>query len=168
MARSMIVWVVYASKYGSTREVAEAVAEEIGHDHEISVRDAADVSGFDEAGAVVVGSAIYGGRWLEPARNLIGEHAPELARRPTWLFSVGPIGDPPKPEDTGPDGIADVVAATRAREHHVFAGKLDYSQLGRLERLMVKAFRAPEGDFRDWEAIRAWGRSIAASLQQGS
>jgi menaquinone-dependent protoporphyrinogen oxidase len=79
----MVVWVIFASKYGSTREVAEAVAEEIGRDHDVTVHDAADIDAFDGADAVVLGSAIYGGRWLDPARKLVEERAPELASRST-------------------------------------------------------------------------------------
>jgi menaquinone-dependent protoporphyrinogen oxidase len=60
------------------------------------VRDAAEVKSFDGADAVVLGSAIYAGPWLKPARTLLGERVDELASRPTWLFSVGPIGDPPR------------------------------------------------------------------------
>jgi menaquinone-dependent protoporphyrinogen oxidase len=131
-----------ASKHGSTREVAQAIADELGAE----LRDASEVDGFEGADAVILGSAIYGGRWLEPARKLVDERAEELGRLPTWLFSVGPIGDPPKPEDGGPDGLDQVVASTRAQGHEVFAGKLDYAALGRLERMMGKALRAPEGD----------------------
>jgi menaquinone-dependent protoporphyrinogen oxidase len=113
----MTVHVVVASKHGSTREVGEAIADELGAEF----RDASAVDGFDGADAVVLGSAIYGGRWLEPARKLVDERAEELVRLPTWLFSVGPIGDPPKPEDAGPDKIDQVVASTRAHGHEVFA-----------------------------------------------
>ncbi len=60
----MNVWVVFASKYGSTREVAEAIAEELGRVHDVRVRDAAEVKSFDGADAVVLGSAIYAGHWL--------------------------------------------------------------------------------------------------------
>jgi menaquinone-dependent protoporphyrinogen oxidase len=154
------VHVVVASKHGSTREVAQAIADELGAE----LRDASEVDGFEGADAVILGSAIYGGRWLEPARKLVDDRAEELGRLPTWLFSVGPIGDPPKPEDAGPDGIDQVVASTRAQGHEVFAGKLDYAALGRLERMMVKALRAPEGYYRDWDAIRNRARSIASEL----
>ena len=156
----MTVQVVVASKHGSTREVAQAIADELGAE----LRDASEVDGFEGADAVTLGSAIYGGRWPEPARKLVDERAEELGRLPTWLFSVGPIGDPPKPEDAGPDKINQVVASTRAHGHEVFAGKLEYAALGRLERMMVKALRAPEGDYRDWDAIRNWARSIASEL----
>ncbi|MBD0283602.1 MAG: flavodoxin domain-containing protein [Thermoleophilaceae bacterium] len=158
-------WVVFASKYGSTRGVAEAIAERLARAHEgVELRDAADVESFEGADAVVLGSAIYGGRWLEPARNLFEERADELTSRPTWLFSVGPLGDPPKPEDAGPDGITEAMEATRARGHEVFAGKLERPALSRVERLMVRALRAPEGDFRDWDAIRSWADRVAADL----
>lgn len=160
----MNVWVVFASKYGSTREVAEAITEELSRAQDVRVRDAAEVKSFDGADAVVLGSAIYAGHWLKPARTLLGERVDELASRPTWLFSVGPIGDPPQPADAGPEGISEAINATRAREHEVFAGKLDHTALSRVERLMVRALRAPEGDFRDWDAIRAWAQGVAAEL----
>jgi menaquinone-dependent protoporphyrinogen oxidase len=160
----MVVWVVVASKYGSTREVAGAIAEELGRAHEVHVRDAAELASFEGSDAVLLGSAIYGGRRLEPARRLIEERSGEFAARPTWLFSVGPLGEPPKPEDAGPAAISDAIKATQARAHQVFAGKLDRAALGHLERLMVRALRAPEGDFRDWDAIRAWAHSVAAQL----
>lgn len=68
------------------------------------------VGGYD---AVVLGSAVYVGRWLEPARELVDAHAEELAARPTWLFSSGPIGDPPKPEADDAVQIAEIAAWLR-------------------------------------------------------
>jgi hypothetical protein len=85
------VWLVVASKYGSTREVADTMAEELRRAAEVEVPDAADMSDFEGADAVVLGSAIYAVHWLEPARRLVQEQAEQLAARPTWLFSVGPI-----------------------------------------------------------------------------
>jgi menaquinone-dependent protoporphyrinogen oxidase len=85
----MSVWVVVASRYGSSREVADAIAEELRHAAEVEVRDAADVTDFEGADAVVLGSATYGGHWLEPARRLVEERA-ELAARPTWLSQRRP------------------------------------------------------------------------------
>jgi menaquinone-dependent protoporphyrinogen oxidase len=139
----MNVCVVFASKYGSTREVAEAIAEELGRAHDVRVGDAADVKSFDGADAVVLGSAIYAGHWLKPARTLLEERVDELASRPTWLFSVGPIGDPPQPADADPEGISEAINATRARDHEVFAGKLDHTALSRVERLMVERYAPP-------------------------
>lgn len=61
--------------------------------------------------------------------------------------------------------IESIVAATRAREHRVFAGKLDKSKLSFPERALVFAFRAADGDFRDWDAIAAWAGEIADALR---
>jgi len=81
-----------------------------------------------------------------------------------WLFSSGPVGDPPKPEED-PVDVADLVALTDAREHRVFAGKLVRRQLSFPERAIVAALRVPEGDFRDWTEIRRWAAGIAEALR---
>jgi menaquinone-dependent protoporphyrinogen oxidase len=80
-----------------------------------------------------------------------------------WLFSCGPVGDPPTPEQD-PVDVAEVLAATRAREHRVFAGKLVRKQLAFPERAIVSALRVPDGDFRDWPAITEWAGAIATAL----
>jgi menaquinone-dependent protoporphyrinogen oxidase len=80
-----------------------------------------------------------------------------------WLFSRGPIGDPPKP-DAEPVEVSGIVTATTARGHRVFAGRLDRHRLGFAEKAMVAALRVADGDFRDWDGIDSWGRQIAAEL----
>ncbi|MCA3748081.1 MAG: hypothetical protein IN808_02955 [Rubrobacter sp.] len=106
---------------------------------------------------------MYAGHWLESARELAERYADALAARPTWLFSSGPIGNPPKPEED-PVDITSILDTTGAREHRVFSGKLDKGALGFGEKAIVLALRVPEGDFRDWEAIREWAQEIAAEL----
>jgi menaquinone-dependent protoporphyrinogen oxidase len=113
--------------------------------------------------AVVLGSAVYMGRWLEPARTWAAARAAALRGRPVWLFSSGPIGEPPFPPDE-PHDAAPLLRLTDAREHRVFAGRLDKARLGFGERAMVTAMRAPVGDFRDWDAVRAWADAIGAGL----
>ena len=160
----MKVLLAVASKYGSTREVAQAIAEELqAANLEVDLREPAEVTNLDGYNAVVMGSAIYIGRWLESARDLAQDQAPGLASRPTWLFSSGPIGGKPLPDEAV--DVSAIVDATRTREHRLFGGKLDRQRLSFVERALTLALRAPEGDFRDWNEIRAWARHIAASLQ---
>jgi menaquinone-dependent protoporphyrinogen oxidase len=83
-----------------------------------------------------------------------------------WLFSSGPVGDPPKPEED-PVDVAELLAQTNAREHRVFAGKLVRRQLSFPERAITTALRVPEGDFRDWTEIRRWAAEIAGALPAG-
>jgi menaquinone-dependent protoporphyrinogen oxidase len=158
------VLVAVASKYGSTREVAQAIADELqGANLEVGLREPGEVTSLDGCDAVVLGSAIYIGRWLESAWELAQDQAAGLASRPTWLFSSGPIGGKPLPEQAV--DVSAIVEGTRTREHRLFGGKLDRQRLSFVERALTLALRAPEGDFRDWNEIRAWARQIAASLQ---
>jgi menaquinone-dependent protoporphyrinogen oxidase len=160
----MGVLVTAATKYGATTEIAQAIAEVLGERGlEPTVLPPEQVKGVDGYDAVVVGSAVYAGHWLKPARELIERHAAALAGRPVWLFSSGPVGDPPKPEED-PVDVADLLAATGARDHRVFAGKLVRKQLSFPERAIVTALRVPEGDFRDWTEIHQWTAQIADAL----
>jgi menaquinone-dependent protoporphyrinogen IX oxidase len=141
----MRVLVTGATKYGATAEIAAAIAEALGkHGLEATVLPPEQVERVDGYDTVVVGSAVYAGHWLKPARELVERHARDLAGRPVWLFSSGPVGDPPKPEED-PVDVADLLAATEAREHRVFAGKLTRKQLSFPERAIVSALRVPEG-----------------------
>ena len=83
-----------------------------------------------------------------------------------WLFSSGPVGDPPKPEED-PVDVAELLTVTGAREHRVFAGKLVRRQLSFPDRAIVSALRVPEGDFRDWTEITRWAAGIADALHGG-
>jgi menaquinone-dependent protoporphyrinogen oxidase len=98
---------------------------------------------------------------------LVERQARGLAGRPVWLFSSGPVGDPPKP-DEDPVDVAELLAATNARDHRVFAGKLVRKQLSFPERAIVAALHVPEGDFRDWTEIRQWAAGIADAMGAGS
>ena len=128
-----------------------------------------DLGSYD---AYVVGSGIYLGNWLKEARRFIDARAPELAQRPTWLFASGSIvGDPPVADDPNAlrAGLVErLVETTNAREHKLFAGKLDVGELGFLERAAVRGAHAIEGDYRDWQAIDDWVAGIARELRPAS
>jgi menaquinone-dependent protoporphyrinogen oxidase len=111
----------------------------------------------------VLGSAVYAGHWMKPAIDLAERFTDRWADRAVWLFSSGPIGDPPKPEED-PVDVERVMSLTGARAHRIFTGRLDKSKLSFPERAIVTAFRAPYGDFRNWEEIGAWANEIAEEL----
>jgi menaquinone-dependent protoporphyrinogen oxidase len=163
------VLVTAATRHGATGEIAVALARAIeGPNRDIEavfvlVGQRPEPERFD---AVVLGSAVYAGRWQDAARDFATEHAGSLRARPLWLFSSGPIGDPPFPEDE-PYDVGPLVQTLRPRGHMTFAGRLDKSLLSFGERAMVTAMRAPLGDFRDWDAIRAWGEHIAGEVLTG-
>lgn len=158
------VLVTAASKHGATAQIAERIGEVLGgHGLEVTVDEPARVSSVDGFDAVVLGSAVYAGHWLSDAKDLVDRIGQREPRPPVWLFSSGPLGDPPKP-DEDPVDVAAVTAALAPRDHRVFAGKIDKSQLGFGERAIMIAVRAPEGDFRDWAAITQWADGIAEAL----
>lgn len=145
-------------------EIAQALGSRInGPGCRASVLEPQAVTNLAGVDAVVIGSAVYAGHWLGPAQQLVERLADELRARPVWLFSSGPVGDPPVPRDDAVDVDA-MIAATEARDHRLFAGRIDKSSLGFGERALVRALRVPEGDFRDWDAISDWADEIAATL----
>lgn len=160
----MRVLVTVASKHQSTLEIGRAIGRALArHGIVTDVRPCQEVdilSGYD---AVVLGSGVYAGNWLAPARDLVQRCAGQLRERPVWLFSSGPMGNPPVPPGD-PAGIAAIIDLVGPRDHRVFAGRLEGSDLGIGEKLIIKAVRAPYGDFRDWPAIEAWADEIAAGL----
>jgi menaquinone-dependent protoporphyrinogen oxidase len=119
-----------------------------------------DVSGYD---AVVLGSAVYYGHWLEEAHSLLLRCAVALWDRPVWLFSSGPVGVPGRPPESLLE-LDEELRLARAQEHRVFPGRLERDRLDLAERAMVAALRAPEGDFRNWAAVQEWGASIGRAL----
>ncbi len=160
----MRVLVTAASKHGATGEIAQAIATELSAEgltaEARAITDVATLEGYD---AVVLGSAVYVGKWMSEAKDFVALHVDELRKRPVWLFSSGPLGVQPKPTED-PVDVAPMLKATGAREHRLLVGALDRARLGMGERLLVKAVRAPYGDFRDPATIREWAHHIAAQL----
>jgi menaquinone-dependent protoporphyrinogen oxidase len=162
----MKVLVTAASRHGSTGEIAARIAEGLRaclpDKAAVDMLPAAEVGDVSAYDAVVLGSAVYLGRWLGDARHVAKRIAAQPPR-PVWLFSSGPIGDPPKPDEP-PVEVGDIVTSTRALEHRVFAGVVDRHRLGIGEKALVMAVRVPDGDFRDWAQIDTWSTRIAAEL----
>jgi menaquinone-dependent protoporphyrinogen oxidase len=163
------VLVTAASRHGATHEIADAIAaglERRGVDAE--AHHAEELTSLDGYDAFVIGSAVYVGRWLDTARDLVEAHVAALAGLPVWLFSSGPLGPPDalKPEGDPVDAAA-LIAAVGAEDHRVFAGRLDRKLLSFGEKAVVLAVRAPEGDFRDWEEIDGFAADIAGRLEAG-
>jgi menaquinone-dependent protoporphyrinogen oxidase len=159
----MKVLIAVASKHGSTREIATVIAEELqAQSLTVDLLEAGEVGDVASYDTVILGSAIYAGNWLPDAKRFARVYGADLTQVPVWLFSSGPLGtDDPQPHND-PILLAAPLGEANIRDHRVFAGKLDSSELGFGERLMAKVVGAPEGDFREWGVVRDWAREIAA------
>ena len=111
----MRLLVATASKHGATNEIAIEIGRTLtDHGVETEVLDVEDVSALDSFDAVILGSAVYIGQWLKPATTFAETHTDELRARPTWLFSSGPIGDPPKPQKQQAGKADEILVSTGA------------------------------------------------------
>jgi menaquinone-dependent protoporphyrinogen oxidase len=162
----MRVLVAAASKHGATHEIAAAIGRELEEQGlDVEVKDIDDIEDLGRYDAHVLGSAVYVGQWLASARHFVEANANALSAAPAWLFSSGPLGDPLKPDEEHAVNVDEIVAKTAARDHRLFAGKLDKGRLGFGERAVVLAVRAADGDYRDWDEIRAWAKGIADAVR---
>ena len=161
----MNVLLAVATKHGATHGIADAVSQELaklGIDAPVrNLEGVHDLAGYD---AAILGSAIYIGHPMPVAQHFVDTHEGALTAMPVWLFSSGALGtDHPVPAwpSVEFDRMAERIGA---REYRMFAGRLDGADLSLGERIVTRAVHAPEGDFRDWDAIRGWARVIASSL----
>jgi menaquinone-dependent protoporphyrinogen oxidase len=165
--------VAYASKHGSTAEIAEAITErlrESGLDVDCVV--AGDVGSLEPYDAVVLGSAVYTKRWRGEARHFLRKHGEALSQRPFWVFSSGPIGEPTDEEATSgwiePAKVVEQVKELGARGHVVFGGRVPADSHWPVHRAMERNIPPEFRDRRDWDEIRAWANRIAAEMREST
>ena len=172
----MTVRVVYATKYGGTRAIAESIAQTLqgcGVDaFARSVASGADLSKYE---GVVVGSALYMGSWMKAAVAFAQKNQEVLASRPVWLFSSGPLGTATTDtehhdvrESAAPKQLPDLLETLHARDHRVFFGISDHTHFDFRDRLIYTLPAGKklliDGDFRDRSEIEAWAKDIAHAL----
>lgn len=163
----MTVLVAYASKRGSTREIAETVAATLRREGlGVCLERVEDVESLEPYDAIVIGSAVYMKRWRGDARHFLKKHRKALRHKPFWVFSSGPVGDPANdnPEWMEPPKIAEKVEELGGKGHVVFGGCLPSEATGFMVKAMVEGTPREFRDRRDWAQIRDWAHQIASSL----
>lgn len=171
MATSVLVG--YATRYGSTQEVAEAVAAALREGgHEVKVERLKDVRSLEGYSAVVVGAPLYIGSLLDDAKRFLTQHQAALAQRPLAVFSLGPL-DLAEAEAKGAREQLDKelakFPALKPVDVALFAGKFDPKALRFPDSLLTvlpasPLHQRPASDKRDWAAIRAWAGQLPAKL----
>jgi menaquinone-dependent protoporphyrinogen oxidase len=164
-----LILIAYATKHGATAGIAERIGEVLHAEgwqvHVTPIDQAGDLSAYR---AVVLGSAVYAGEWRKEAAKFLEANEKQLANLPVWLFSSGPTGSGnPVQLMKGwrfPEPLQPIADRIHPRDIAFFHGDLDLNKLGMAEKLLVRGIKAPLGDFRDWDAIASWSRTIASEL----
>lgn len=166
----MNLLVTYASKYGSTAEIADVIGAELGkRGYQVEVKPVEEVDSLAGYDGFVVGSALYAGGWMKPAAGFLRANQDALATHPVWLFSSGPTGegDPNQLMDgwTFPEDLKTVQEKIQPKDVILFHGKIDPDRLSATERSIIQSVNATVGDYRDWLVVRGWARRIDLDLK---
>jgi menaquinone-dependent protoporphyrinogen oxidase len=162
------ILVAYASRNGSTAEIAAAVGKELvraGKNVDvIEMKTVTTLAGYD---AVVMGAPLYMGSVVGNMGKFVGRYRDELAKVPVAAFVVGLAPKDPKPGAV----LAVMGALTKALgpvtpvASVLFTGKLDPAKVNFVMRTFMEMAKIPSGDFRDWDAIAAWARGLPDLLK---
>ncbi len=166
------VLVAYATRYGSTQEVAEAVAATLKENgFTVDLRVLREVRKLEGYQAVVLGAPLFMFHWHKDALGFLGRQQAALAQMPVAIFVLGPVHEPHDEaewkssweqleKELAPFPWLEPVAL------EMFGGKYDPEKLG--FPLKMFAGKEPASDLRDWEAIRRWAGEVGEKLQQGA
>jgi len=164
------VLVGYATAHGSTREIADRIADRLAADDvKVELRPMTDVRAVEGYDAVVLGSAVHDQRWLPEAAAFADRLRSELVAKPLWAFSVGMPGAMPRaPRSIAMREEAEIrevdVESLRPRDHHLFTGVIRPEHLPLFGRVVMRVMGVRFGDFRDWAEIDRWADDISAAL----
>jgi menaquinone-dependent protoporphyrinogen oxidase len=159
----------YATRYGSTQEVAQAVGavlREVGLD--VAVQPLGEVRSLTMYEAVVVGAPLIMFRWHKDAHSFLARQRDALIQRRVAIFALGPVHEPHDEQEWRDsrlqlDKALEQYTWLKPVALEIFGGKYDPEKLGFPLKMM--AGKAPASDIRDWTAIRAWTTSLAEKLQ---
>jgi menaquinone-dependent protoporphyrinogen oxidase len=156
------ILVAYVSEYGSTGGVAEAIGKELCSKRaKVDVFLARNVKNLSSYQGVILGSAIYKGKWMSEAVDFVKANSETLRQVPVFYFMVCMTMRQPTEENRLKtlaylDPVLKTIPQVKPVEIGVFAGAMHYNNLSWLNKKIIISKGLPEGDFRDWEAIRAW------------
>ena len=160
------ILVAYATKSGTTLQVARTIVETLRTSASVECLRADHISDISRYDAVIIGSGVRAGKWLKEAHSFVERFQGALQERPVAYFTVCITMADDTPENR--DAVIQYMQPERELVEPVsmglFAGKLDPALLTWSERLLIKFYQVPEGDFRDWDSIAAWTKHIQPML----
>ena len=172
---SALTLVTYATRYGSTHEVADTIAATLQkNDMAVDVLPMQEVRSLEGYHAVVMGAPIFIGKWHKEAHRFLARHQEDLMRRPLAVFALGPTSrDAQEMEGSRAqlDRDLEKYPWLKPAALEMFVGKYDPAALRFPDNLLAiipasPLHNLPARDERDWEAIRAWALSIADMMRE--
>jgi menaquinone-dependent protoporphyrinogen oxidase len=175
----MKILVAYETGHGSTEEIAEKMAEVLRQNGAeadlLRCRQAEDISGYD---AFVLGSPIWANNTLGPFRAFVRKHSEELADKPKALFVTSGAAQNEKGKLQIENDVIPKVLASLSGDEPVavgnFGGVIDFDKYAFGMRLVMKGIAKVVGgptsgrhDYRDWDEISAWAKSVLDAFAQG-
>jgi menaquinone-dependent protoporphyrinogen oxidase len=157
------ILIAYASKLGSTGGVAQAIGEELlAQGNNVDVKLAGDVRDVSPYESILLGSAVRIGRWLPEAITFLEQYANSLASKSVSYFTVcmTMYEDTPENRAVARQITSPARAIREPAAEGFFGGRMDYGKLSFFEQTILRAKKTPEGDFRDWDAIRTWAKVL--------
>jgi menaquinone-dependent protoporphyrinogen oxidase len=158
--------VTYITRSGSTAEIARVIAKTLSEQGAIvdllPLKEVKDLGGYR---AVILGSAVRMGQWLPEAVRFVQQNREQLSQIPAAFFAVHLM-------NTGSDAASQkarlayldpVRQLVTPQKEAFFAGIGDWKKVSFMDGLIGKAVKAPQGDFRDWKAIRSWAEELCQS-----
>ncbi len=164
------ILIAYATAAGSTGEIAEAIGQAMRDGGAtVDVRPAKDVADVSEYRAAVVGSGVRAMRPYKEAVAFVERHQQALSQMPVAYFVVCMTMAQDTEENRRSaraylEPLHQAGPEVQPVDEGLFGGAMDYSKLSLPMRLIIKAMKKPEGDFRDWDAIEAWATNLHAML----
>ena len=164
------VLIAYASKHGSTAEIAKKIEEDLNQSGfectTLPAKQVKDLSGFH---AIVLGTGLYMGQWQKEAVKFIKQNKANLVNQNVWIFTSGPTGegDPVKlvQDRLFPEGLRATIDEINPKDITVFHGNIVLSKLNGFEKWIINKVNAAIGDFRNWQSISTWATGIANALK---
>lgn len=157
------VLIIYATRAGSTAEIATALGESLGErGSAVDVKPVKDKPSLNNYDAVILGSAIRMGNWLPEMIDYTKANQPALGGKPVALFTVHMLntGDDEASRTARLAYLDNVRPLLPAVQEAYFAGVMNFARLSFLDRFIAKMVKAEEADRRDWDKIKQWATSI--------
>ncbi len=164
------ILVAYATAAGSTGEVAEAIGKAPDDGSvTVDVRQAKEVTGVSGYRAVVLGTGIRAGQVYRDAAAFVETYRQALSQVPVAYFVVcATMGENTETSCAEASAYLDQLRAKAPAvepvDRDLFGGVMNYARLPLVLRLMIKLMKKPEGDWRDWDAIRTWATNLRPML----